>query len=176
MNSFGGEVLSSEILRDNSKWSQLDLPGFIGRNTKDIREAEIFGFARALHSKYNRVAAIGFCFGGWAVFRLGAKGNEVVDCISTAHPTWLEKTEIENVGVPVQILAPEIDAQFTPELKEFCNQVIPGLGLPYDYQYFPGVEHSFAVRGDEAQPGEKKAMERAKNAAVCWFIEWLHSH
>jgi hypothetical protein len=41
------------------------------------------------------------------VFQLGAKGNNLVDCISTSHSTSLEKSEIENVGVPVQILAPE---------------------------------------------------------------------
>ena len=40
-----------------------------------------------------------------------------MDCISTAHPSWLTKEEIEGVGVPVQILAPEIDPVFTPELK-----------------------------------------------------------
>ena len=40
-----------------------------------------------------------------------------MDCISTAHPSWLTEEEIEGVGVPVQILAPEIDPVFTPELK-----------------------------------------------------------
>jgi hypothetical protein len=38
---------------------------------------------------------------------------------------------------------------FTPELKEFSNKVIPTLGVPYDHQYFLGVEHSFATRGDQ---------------------------
>src|SRR4051812_31156476 len=35
------------------------------------------------------------------------------DCISTAHPSLLEKCEIEAVTVPVQILAPEFDPIFT---------------------------------------------------------------
>jgi dienelactone hydrolase len=77
------------------------------------------------------------------------------------------------VGVPVQILAPEIDPAFTPELKEFANRVIPTLGLPYDYQFFPGVEHAFAARGDPANETERLAMERAKNAALHWFRQWL---
>jgi len=102
---------------------------------------------------------------------LGAKENNgLVDAISTAHPTWLTKEEIEAVGVPVQVLAPEHDATFTPELKEFFNRVAPTLGVPYDYQYFPGLEHSFATRGKE---DDKKGMVRAKNAAVSWFREWL---
>jgi len=181
---FGGEVLPAEILRDNSQWSKLDIPAFTSRNTKEIREAEIVECTRALRTQYGhkRVGAIGFCFGGWAVFRLGSKAHnnvsgqetKLVDCISTAHPTWLTKEEIENVGVPVQILAPEFDPVYTPELKEFSNKVIPTLGVPYDYQYFPGVAHAFAVRGDPGKDGERKGMVRAKNAAAYWMREWLH--
>ena len=159
----------------SSAWQELDIPGFVSRNNKAIRENEIFKCARALRSQYKRVGAIGFCFGGWAVFRLGAKSSDsIVDCISTGHPTWLEKSEIENVGVPVQILAPEFDTQFTPELKAFANSVIPTLGVPYDYQYFPGLEHAFATRGDEKNVAEYKGMLRAKAAAVAWFRLWLH--
>ncbi|CAI7654216.1 unnamed protein product [Penicillium pancosmium] len=173
---FGGEVLPSEILsKGPSEWGPLDLPAFIARNTKDIREPEIIAFAKALREQHQSIGAIGFCFGGWAVFRLGAKShNNLVDCISTAHPSWLTESEIENIGVPVQILAPEIDPVFTPELKEFSNRVIPSLGLDYDYQHFPGLEHAFAVRGNRANKAEMKGLERAKNAAVYWFKQWLH--
>ena len=79
-----------------------------------------------------------------------------------------------NIDVPAQIQAPEVDPVFTPELKAYANEVIPTLGVPYDYQYFPGVEHSFATRGDEANPKEMRAMQRAKNATVGWCREWLH--
>jgi dienelactone hydrolase len=150
------------------------MPSFLGRNSKANRQAAVFECAKALRLQYKRVEAIGFCFGGWAVFQLGAKGNNLVDCISTGHPSWLEKSEIENVGVPVQIPAPEFDAMFTPELKEFSNKVIPTLGVPYDYQYFPGIEHSFATRGDQQGEAQMRALTRAKNTAVYWFRQWLH--
>lgn len=133
----------------------------------------MFDCAKALRSQYHRVGAIGFCYGGWAAFQLGAKDNGLVDCISVAHPIQLTKDEIQKVGVPVQILAPEFDPLFTEELKAFSNQVIPTLSVPYDYQFFPGVQHAFAARGDPAKPGERKSMERAKNAAVLWFRQWL---
>lgn len=172
---FGGEVLPLDILLDQSQWNKIDLPGFLGRNSKAIRAPEIVKCARALRSKFQRVGAVGFCLGGWGVFHLGAKDKQgLVDCISTAHPTMLEKEEIENVGVPVQIMAPENDPMFTPELKAFANETIPTLGVPYDYQYFPGLEHAFAVRGDQSNPAEMKGMIRAKNAAVVWFRQWLH--
>ena len=176
ISSFGGEVLPSDILcKAPSEWGALDLPSMTARNSKAIREPEIFACARALRAQYKRVAAIGFCYGGWAVFRLGAKANNgLVDCISTAHPSWLTKEEIQEVGVPVQIMAPEIDPVFTPELKEFSNRVIPSLGVDYDYQYFSGLEHAFAVRGNRENEAEMKGLERAKNAAVYWFKQWLH--
>jgi hypothetical protein len=47
------------------------------------------------------------------------------------------------------MLAPERDPSFHPDLKKVASEVIPTLGVAYDYQYFPGVEHSFATRGDE---------------------------
>jgi dienelactone hydrolase len=162
------------MIRDKSRWKELDLPGFEKRNSKQVREPEILACARSLRLQYKRVGAIGFCFGGWAVFRLGAHEN-LVDCISTGHPTWLTKQEIEQVTVPTQILAPEFDPTFTPELKAFANKVIPQIGIPYDYQYFPKVHHAFATRGNPDDEDELRAMQRAKDAAVYWFRLWLHA-
>lgn len=62
---------------------------------------------------------------------------------------------------------------FTQQLKAFSNATIPTLGVAYDYQHFPGLEHGFAIRGDPENPEERKGMERAKNAAVLWFKQWL---
>ncbi|KAL6234649.1 hypothetical protein BDW75DRAFT_230943 [Aspergillus navahoensis] len=155
---FGGEALPPDILLDETRWN------------------EIFACATALRAAhgYASIGAIGFCFGGWAVFRLGAKDVRLVDCISTAHPTFLEKEEIRQVGVPVQIMAPEHDPQFTEELKAFSNEVLPKLGVPYDYQYFPSLTHGFATRGNPNDREEKLGVERAKDAAVLWFRHWLH--
>ncbi len=125
---------------------------------------------------YKKTGAIGFCFGGWAAFRLGAKEHQppLVDCISVGHPTWLTTKDIDEVSVPVQILAPEIDAVYTPELKLHSFQTIPGLGVPFDYQHFPKVEHACFTRGYSEKDGEREAMIRGKNAAVAWFKQFLH--
>lgn len=101
-------------------------------------------------------------------------GENLVDCISTAHPSFLTKEEMDAVGVPVQIMAPEHDPLFTPDLKAHANTVIPTLDVEYDYQYFPGVSHGFSVKGDQDDARQKKALVRAKNAAVGWFAQHLH--
>jgi dienelactone hydrolase len=171
---FGGEVLSSEILI-HGDWRELDMPSFMKRNSREIREPEIFDCARELRKKYEKVGAVGFCFGGWAVFRLGAKEHQppLVDCITARHPTLLTKKDIDEVAVPIQVLAPEIDPVYTAELKTHTFETVQKLGVPFDYQFFPGVEHACFTRGDKEKPGELEAMERGKNAAVGWLRQFL---
>jgi len=174
---FGGEIVTPKMMESPDRDKAFDVGAFLGRHSKELRQPEIFAAATALKQElgFKKVAAIGFCYGGWAVFRLGAKGNALVDAISTAHPSLLEKAEIDDISVPVQILAPEIDPLFTSELKEYSNKVIPGLNVEYDYQYFPGLVHGFATRGDVNNPAQKKGLERAKDAAVHWFQQHLSS-
>ena len=137
--------------------------------------------------KHTRIGAVGFCYGGWAAVRLGSSihnnnpdsdpitpsNQQLINCLSIAHPSWLTKSEISSISVPTQILAPEFDPVFTAELKEYSNRVIPGLGVGYDYQYFPGLKHAFATRGDVSVEGERRGMERAMGAVVYWMREGL---
>jgi dienelactone hydrolase len=69
---FGGEVLPSDPI-NKLRWHEVDVPGFMKKNCREIRGPEIFECARALRAKYKKVGAVGFCYGGWAVFRLGVK-------------------------------------------------------------------------------------------------------
>merc|ERR1711964_450290 len=89
---FGGEVVDPDAMSDPEKAKKFDVMAFIGRNNKEIRYPEIKQHAQTLKSQYKKVAAIGFCYGGWAVFKLGADPS-LVDAISTAHPSMLEKSE-----------------------------------------------------------------------------------
>lgn len=170
-------MLSPAIIDNPAEWAQLDLPNFMARNSKDVRGREMAKLAKYLRLQHRRIGAVGFCYGGWAAFQLGGKRADgeppLVDCISAAHPTFLTKEEISNVGVPVQILAPEIDPQFTEELKSFSVLEIPKLGVPFSYQFFPGLSHGFAVRGNRKDAAETRGLERAMRAAVAWFKEWL---
>jgi dienelactone hydrolase len=72
---FGGEILPFEPLIEG-RFEEIDLPAFRAKNAKEIREPEIFECARELRAKYEFTAAVGFCYGGWAVFRLAASGRE----------------------------------------------------------------------------------------------------
>ncbi|KAL2146587.1 hypothetical protein VTI28DRAFT_3478 [Corynascus sepedonium] len=179
---FGGEIIPAEPVLAG-RFDEIDLEGFTRRNARAVREPEVVAFARALRAsgEFDAVAAIGFCYGGWAAFRLAARefaasdGRPLVDCISVAHPTWLTEQDVEEAVVPVQMLAPEVDMMYSAELKTFTFATLQKNGRPFDYQHFPGVEHGALVRGSEKHKGEKEAMVRAKNAAVAWFRQWLHT-
>jgi dienelactone hydrolase len=95
--------------------------------------------------------------------------------VSAAHPALFGTGDLDILGAcPVQFIAPEDDFTFTPELKEHALKVLPTLGIDWDYQYFAGVKHGFASRGDVNNPVQKKALERAKNVAAAWFRQYLH--
>ncbi|KAI4188323.1 MAG: hypothetical protein LQ346_005335 [Caloplaca aetnensis] len=172
---FDGEVVEEDTIATPEKQANFDFAAWFGRNNKDIRGPEVFEAARILKQElgFQKVGAIGYCWGGWAAFQVGAKGRNLVDCISVAHPTFLLPEEIDAIDVPVQIIAPENDMMFKPELKAYANKKIPELNIGYDYQYFPNLSHGFATRGDPNNMTQKAGLERAKNAAVTWFATWL---
>lgn len=146
---------------------------FIGRNGKEKRWPEVLANAQELKKSYPKVGAIGFCYGGWACFKLAADPS-LIDAVSTAHPSLLDKAEIDAVKMPVQILAPENDFAYTEELKKYTLETLPKTGVKWEYIYFPGMQHGFAARGDPNDQAQKEALERAKRSAVCFFNEFLH--
>lgn len=86
---FRGEVLPFEPV-NAGKWGEVDLAGFMSRNSREIREPEIFKCAEALRviRKHKKMGAVGFCYGGWAVFHLGSKEHQppLVDFITAGGP------------------------------------------------------------------------------------------
>lgn len=82
--SFGGEVVTLDTM-DPEKNTGFDLGAFLGRHSKEVRWPEIEACAKALKRGhgYKKVGALGFCYGGWAVFQLGAKGEiiYIVSCL-----------------------------------------------------------------------------------------------
>jgi dienelactone hydrolase len=171
--SFDGEVVDPDAMSDPEKAKKFDLMAFIGRNSKEIRWPEIKDCAQELKKKYSKVAAIGFCYGGWACFNLAADPS-LIDAVSTAHPSLLDKVEVDAVKVPVQVLAPENDFAYTEELKKYTLDTLPKTGVQWEYIYFPGLTHGFAARGDPNDPKQKDGLERAKRVAVNFFQEFLH--
>ncbi|KAI0490598.1 putative hydrolase [Xylaria cf. heliscus] len=174
---FGGWVVDWELV-EQERFEEIDLPAMAKKNAREVRQPEMEACAKALKGEhgFKRLGAIGFCYGGWAVCALGHKQHTppLVDAVSMGHPSWLVREDIDNLAVPVQILAPELDHAFTADLKKHAFETLLRLNLPFDYVHYPGVVHGALVRGSEAVPKEREAMASAKNSAVAWFRERLH--
>jgi dienelactone hydrolase len=160
------------------------MPSFLKRNSREKREPEIFACAHALHSLgFEKLGAVGFCFGGWACFRLAAEssvllnGAPLIDVISVGNPSLLTKEDVDGLKdgsvVKVQILAPEKDPVFTEELKRYTFERFLEKRIAFDWRAFPGVVHGSLVRGGEDHVGERDAMVKAKDAVVRWMREGL---
>jgi len=170
-----GKDISITVDDDNkvhmNRNEDFDWAQWFGTNGPDVRMPEVLACARKLREQYTWVGAVGFCWGGLVGFKLASKSNAgLFDCISIAHPGTPSEDDIRSISVPFQILAPEHDPTFPPEMKELCNKEIPKLGVDYVYHHFPGMVHGFATKCDEKNQREKKALEQAKNAVVYWML------
>ncbi|GAW17380.1 hypothetical protein ANO14919_068370 [Xylariales sp. No.14919] len=174
---FGGWVADYKLVEDE-RFDLIDLPKMAKLNSREIRGPEMVACAKALKAEhgFQRLGAIGFCYGGWAVCHLASKerGEKLVDAVSFGHPSWLVQEDIANLTVPIQLLAPEIDPSFTPELKKYTFATLLDLNLPFEYVHYPAIVHGSLVRGSEKLEKEREAMAAAKNSAVAWFRRLLH--
>lgn len=65
-------------MSDPEKRDKFDLKGFaVDKNGKEVRWPEIEACAKALKGElgFKKVGAVGYCYGGWAVFKLGDKSK-----------------------------------------------------------------------------------------------------
>ena len=81
MESFGGDVIPPDTLSDPEKRAKFDVPAFVmGKNGKANRWPEIEASAKSLKAElgFKKVGAVGYCYGGWAVFQLGKKSRRTL--------------------------------------------------------------------------------------------------
>ncbi len=72
-------MVSVETMDYPEKLKSFDMKAFLDRNSKEKRYPKISGCAKALKQEhgFRKLGVIGFCYGGWAVFRLGTKGSSL---------------------------------------------------------------------------------------------------
>jgi len=169
---YDGEVVHPDTLHDPEKQKQFDMQAWIGRQNRELRWPQVHAAAKALKDKYKKTGAVGYCWGGWAVLQLSSDPS-LVDAVSTAHPALFNEEDINKVKTPVQLIAPENDFTFTPELKKYCQEQLPKNDVQWEYVYFAGYQHGFASRGDPSTEKGRAGLERAKRSVVNFFTEFL---
>ncbi|OJJ67561.1 hypothetical protein ASPBRDRAFT_135409 [Aspergillus brasiliensis CBS 101740] len=128
-----------------------------------------------LRTKYNikKIGAIGYCFGAKYVVRFLKPEEGKVDVGFLAHPSLVEKEELEAIKGPLAIAAAEKDHVFPAEKRHESEQILETLALPYALTLYGGVGHGFALRGDLSDPKVLFAKENAFIQGLQWFDEHL---
>ncbi|ORY10166.1 esterase/lipase [Clohesyomyces aquaticus] len=118
-----------------------------------------------------RIGAIGYCFGGKYVCRWLKYGQ--LDAGFTAHPSFVEKEELEGIQGPLSIAAAETDHIFPVAKRRESEDILLDMKVPYQINLYSDVEHGFAVKADLSKRPAKFAKEQAFLQAVHWFDEHI---
>ncbi|KAI1075907.1 dienelactone hydrolase [Whalleya microplaca] len=118
-----------------------------------------------------RIAGVGYCFGGKYVCRFLKPGG--LDVGFTAHPTNVDADELKGIQGPLSIAAAVKDHIFSTEKRHESEEILGSLDAPYQVNLFSDVEHGFSVRCDLSKPRQKFAKEQAFSQAVQWFKHYL---
>lgn len=118
-----------------------------------------------------RIGGVGYCFGGKYVCRFLKEGR--LDAGYTAHPSFVEREELEGIMGPLSISAAETDQIFPAAKRHETEEILLKMNVPYQINLFSDVQHGFAVRTDISKKREKFAKEQAFLQAVAWFNEYV---
>jgi len=150
-----------------------------------------------------RIGGVGYCFGGKYVVRW-LKGNESgLDAGYVAHPSFVDREEVEGVKGPLSIAAAreyilniltrfmegdcecgianaalqttETDNIFTTAQRHETEETLGKMSVPWQINVYSDTEHGFAVKGHLGTAKARFAKERAFEQAVGWFGEYLEN-
>lgn len=80
---------------------------------------------------------------------------------------------MKNAKGPVAIAAAENDTIFPAEKRQESEAILKKLNVPYQINLYSGVNHGFAMRGDQETPVVRYAQQNSFLQAVEWFKEYL---
>jgi dienelactone hydrolase len=146
-------------------------------NSKEKRYPQILAYAQELKKNHQRVFGIGYCWGAWGSYMLGAEEGLMAG-VSVNHPSLLRIPEdIENLKCDTVIVAPYTDSAFPPESRAIAEKIFDRKAkeekLFSKIVVYPGFVHGFAARGDVGDAFSNDAIEDAKTETVLFIQKCL---
>ncbi|KAF2998817.1 hypothetical protein E8E13_001888 [Curvularia kusanoi] len=129
------------------------------------------GGAERFKDTETKFVCVGYCFGAPYVCNELAKDTVVAGAF--AHPAFLKEHHFENIKKPLFLSCSEIDHTFDVESRRRALDILQAGKKRYHYQLFSGVEHGFALRGNQDDPYERWVKEQSLAGIVNWFQYWL---
>ncbi len=88
-----------------------------------------------------KIGPVGYCFGAKYVVRHLRPDQAKIDAGYGAHPSHIEKEELQDIKGPLAIAAAADDHLFPHEKREETEDILKALGLPYQINLYGGVAH-----------------------------------
>ncbi|KAF9457747.1 dienelactone hydrolase endo-1,3,1,4-beta-D-glucanase [Collybia nuda] len=153
------------------------VPAFIS-SRPSVVDARLAKFVAAIQAekKYEKIGAVGYCYGGSTAIRLGA--TDLVRSIVICHPGGFTIPEAQAIKVPAAWVCAEDDLFFSKDLR-LKTEAIFGQRkgkdnfIEYEFKDYKGTAHGFAARPNLALPEVKEAHEKAFEQTVEWFQKTL---
>jgi len=147
-------------------------------NRPSVVDPRVHEFINKVKSEkgYEKIGAVGYCFGGSMAARLGS--TDLVNTIVIAHPGNLKPAWIRAIKVPTSWLLAEDDMGFKDkEVKRAQSIFKEQEGKPdhvdYEFKIWNGTAHGFAVRPNLEVPEVKAGYEGGLDQTVAWFKKTL---
>ncbi|KAF7316584.1 DLH domain-containing protein [Mycena indigotica] len=147
-----------------------------------IRNRPPQGAARALtfinklqeSKKYEKLGAIGYCFGGGVSLILGSQHPALFSSIVIAHPSPPKDAQILGIKAPTAWIAAEDDFAISKARLDQIEALYKAREgkdtyVEYEIKVYPGTAHGFGARPALQYPEVKEAFEKAFQQAVDWF-------
>ncbi|KAG7443073.1 alpha/beta-hydrolase [Guyanagaster necrorhizus] len=125
--------------------------------------------------KYDKIGAVGYCFGGATAIKFGATG--LFDTIVVCHPAKFSMDELKAIKVPSSWVCAEDDMIFGHDFRLKAEAAMAGRkdGVAYEFRDYKGTTHGFAARPNTDYPEVKEAYEDTLQQTVEWFKKTLTS-
>jgi dienelactone hydrolase len=105
---------------------KFDMAAWAGKiiSLRPEHEGAYIEIVKELRSKYSKVAASGYCWGGYYSIRL-AQHDDLIDTAIASHPSLVAVPEdIEPIRKPVFFVCAETDQQFGVEKREAAQEIL----------------------------------------------------
>ncbi|KAK0221939.1 dienelactone hydrolase endo-1-3,1,4-beta-D-glucanase [Armillaria fumosa] len=156
-------------------WIALPTLPAIYRNRASVTDKRIQSFMDKLKStkKYDKIGAVGYCFGGGTAIRFGATG--LFDTLVICHPAKFSMDELKAIKVPSSWVCAEDDMIISHDLRLKAEAAMAERkdGIAYEFRDYKGTTHGFAARPNTDYPEVKEAYENALQQTVEWFKKTL---
>lgn len=154
-----------------------NFPAFIS-NRPSVADKRLDSFFALLKEKksYEKLGAVGYCFGGTTATRLG--GTDHVQSVVICHPGPPSISDIKKIKVPAAWACAEEDqfwgrsARLQAEAA-FAARKDTDNFVEYEFKDYKGTAHGFAARPNLDLPEIKEAFELAFEQTVQWFQKTL---